>query len=163
MKTLILVRHAESGWQLSGNDKDRLLTEKGTRDAQLMAKLLSTKQLFPEIFIVSPAKRARQTMEYFMHEQAEGVQEMIEEKLYSGDLSDYFHITETIPESKATALIVAHNPVISNFAHEMMGNSYIQMVPGTVCALQIRTEHWSDISWAEKELMLMESPNFVVR
>lgn len=158
VKTLILIRHAESGWQTRGTDKDRILTDKGTRDAAFMAQRLASKNLQPEMFISSPANRAVQTLQYFIKELADGEQAVIEEKLYPGNVRDYQILAEAIPDGIHSALIVGHNPAISEYIREMLQNHYIKMLPGSICAIALHADHWSEISYADKELLFMESP-----
>src|SRR5687768_6122328 len=66
MKTLILVRHAKSSWDTPGlSDFDRPLNERGKKDAPEMAERLKEKGLKPDVFVSSPAKRARRTARFF--------------------------------------------------------------------------------------------------
>src|SRR4051794_9695084 len=69
MKTLILVRHAKSSWDQPGvSDIDRPLNERGKSDAPQMAKRLKERNIKIDLFISSPAKRAKKTAKYFAEE-----------------------------------------------------------------------------------------------
>ena len=58
MKTLLLVRHAKSSWDLATlNDFDRSLNERGKKDAPVMAQRLLDRKIDINIFVSSPAKR----------------------------------------------------------------------------------------------------------
>ena len=60
MKTLILVRHAKSSWDSPGlSDFDRPLNERGKADAPEMAGRLKEKKINVDLFVSSPAKRAK--------------------------------------------------------------------------------------------------------
>ncbi|HEY0356372.1 MAG TPA: histidine phosphatase family protein [Flavisolibacter sp.] len=60
MKTLLLVRHAKSSWDAPGlSDFDRPLNERGKNDAPEMAKRLKAKGVSIDLFVSSPAKRAK--------------------------------------------------------------------------------------------------------
>ena len=66
MKTLYIVRHAKSSWDLAGiTDFDRPLNERGKRDAPRMAKRLKEKRVNPDLMLSSPAKRALSTCKRF--------------------------------------------------------------------------------------------------
>src|ERR1700744_1453057 len=68
MKTLIVIRHAKSSWDHAGiSDIDRPLNDRGRRDAPGMARRLIKKDISIDRFVSSPAKRARQTAELFIH------------------------------------------------------------------------------------------------
>ena len=67
MKTLLIVRHAKSSWDNADtSDIDRPLNDRGKRDAPAMAQRIIRTGLAIDRFVSSPAKRARQTAEYFV-------------------------------------------------------------------------------------------------
>jgi len=69
MKTLLIVRHAKSSWDNAAlNDIDRPLNLRGKHDAPVMAKRLIRAGVKIDLFVSSPAKRARHTAGIFIHE-----------------------------------------------------------------------------------------------
>src|SRR3569833_3413421 len=64
MRRLMLLRHAktESGAP-SGRDEDRRLDERGVKDAAEIGDFIAHHPPFPDLVLVSPAVRARQTWE----------------------------------------------------------------------------------------------------
>ncbi|PNK61694.1 SixA phosphatase family protein [Psychrobacter sp. FDAARGOS_221] len=60
---LILMRHGQAGYQ-STNDADRQLTEFGQKQAQQSAQAL-LERYQPDLFVVSPYTRAKQTLAAF--------------------------------------------------------------------------------------------------
>ena len=69
MKKLFIIRHAKSDWQdITLDDYDRPLNEKGEKNAPFMGKLLKEKNIRPDIIIASPAKRTMQTAELIAKE-----------------------------------------------------------------------------------------------
>ena len=68
-KTLLLIRHAKSSWDISNlNDFERPLNDRGKKDAPAMAKRLLHKKISIDAFVSSPAKRAKKTAELFCQE-----------------------------------------------------------------------------------------------
>ena len=66
MKTLLIVRHAKSSWENSGEpDFERDLNERGKKEAPEMATRLLDKKIAIDIFISSPARRAKKTCKAF--------------------------------------------------------------------------------------------------
>ena len=64
MKRLILVRHAKAERRAqSGADRDRALTDDGRRDAAGLGHALAAAGLIPDVALVSPALRTRETFE----------------------------------------------------------------------------------------------------
>ena len=69
MKQLLLIRHAKSDWNdASLSDFDRPLNNRGKTDAPVMAKRLLDKKVKIDLFISSPAKRAKKTASIFAKE-----------------------------------------------------------------------------------------------
>jgi len=61
-KTIYLVRHAKSSWEHPGlADIDRPLNNRGKKNAPEMGSRLKNQQIFPDLLISSPAKRAYNT------------------------------------------------------------------------------------------------------
>ena len=111
MRRLILFRHAKTEARApnAGGDFERRLTERGHADARLMAEVLAGAGLAPDLALVSPAVRARQTWE----EAAgafPGVEAEFRRSLYNA--SDVELAVEIIPSAGAveTLMLVAHNP-----------------------------------------------------
>src|SRR5258707_3899475 len=68
MNTLLIIRHAKSSWDNATlNDIDRPLNDRGKRDAPVMAGRLIKAGVRIDLFVSSPAKRARSTAEIFIH------------------------------------------------------------------------------------------------
>ena len=69
MKRLTLMRHADARWKDVGlSDFARPLSRRGTNAAQAMARRLRELELVPDLVLVSPARRARQTAEIVARE-----------------------------------------------------------------------------------------------
>src|SRR4051794_19747726 len=65
MKSLLLIRHAKSNWDMDVDDFDRPLNHRGQNDAPEMAQRLLKKEITIDGFISSPAKRALTTAAFF--------------------------------------------------------------------------------------------------
>jgi len=64
MRRLILFRHAKTEARSpSGDDASRRLTERGRDEAALMGRVLAEAGFLPDLALVSPAVRARETWE----------------------------------------------------------------------------------------------------
>ena len=68
MKTLFIIRHAKSSWDIATlNDFDRSLNERGKKDAPIMAQRLLDKKITIDSFVSSPAKRAKKNCRIFLY------------------------------------------------------------------------------------------------
>ncbi len=63
---LTLIRHGEAAPAMDGNDIKRVLTERGHSQAQETAEFIR-QNINPDVFVVSPLKRAQQTLAHIQH------------------------------------------------------------------------------------------------
>jgi phosphohistidine phosphatase len=69
MPTLYLLRHAKSDWSdLTLPDERRGLSQRGRRDARLLAALLRRDHIEPDLILCSTAQRTRETLELLLAE-----------------------------------------------------------------------------------------------
>ncbi|MEM9580531.1 MAG: histidine phosphatase family protein [Pseudomonadota bacterium] len=113
MKTLILMRHAKSSWSTPLTDVERPLNSRGAEAAAKLGDWLRSKNLHPDEILCSYAVRTMETTERL----ALGRNYTPVRQLYlasSGRL--YEHLTRAMGK---TVLLVAHNPGIGDFAHDL--------------------------------------------
>ena len=77
MRRLMLLRHAKTERaELGERDRDRKLTKRGRTDAQAIGAYMARHGLVPDLALVSPANRARETWalaaDYFAKTTASG-------------------------------------------------------------------------------------------
>lgn len=115
MRRLILFRHAKTEARPPGReDIDRVLVPRGRSDAALMGRVLAEAGLSPDLVLVSPAARARETWACAAPafpnariEEREGIYnatpEEVEAELVTAALAD-------------TVMVVGHNPSLQELA-----------------------------------------------
>lgn len=120
MQRLILMRHAEaeraSG---SGRDRDRDLSARGRSDAALMGRALAARGVRPDLALVSPASRTRQTWN-LVHDALGDVQVREDEPLYNGSADTLRRHIEAVEDEAGCLLVVAHNPGVHLLAVEYL-------------------------------------------
>lgn len=123
MQRLILMRHAEaeraSG---SGRDRDRALSARGRADAALMGRALAARGVRPDLALVSPAVRTRQTWD-LVHEAMGDVQVRDDEPLYNGSADTLRRLIENAEDEAGCLLVLAHNPGVHVLAVEYLTES----------------------------------------
>ena len=67
-RTLVLIRHAKSDWDVPVPDRQRPLNARGARQAPATGKWLSDNGIQPDLALVSPAARARRTWQLVAEE-----------------------------------------------------------------------------------------------
>jgi phosphohistidine phosphatase len=164
LKYLLLIRHAKSDWgDPSLKDFDRPLNERGKRDAPLMAHRLSDKKIDIDIFISSPAKRARKTAELITEELGRKKKEIIfNEKLYLADADTFFDVIRDVDDKSESIAVFSHNPGITDFANRLTSKRIDNIPTSGIFAVKVKTNHWKDFMNAEKEFWLFDYPKATV-
>lgn len=147
MKSLILVRHAKSDWNLPTSDRDRTITEAGQKAITIIAKLSQT--FLSKDFVIwsSVATRAKQTAELFCATQGiERSKIIFHEALYTFDAVDLENQIKKCDNSIDKLILFGHNEAITNFVNKF-GDVYISNVPTAgLVYLQIETENWQELT-----------------
>lgn len=160
MKQLLLIRHAKSDWNdASLSDFDRPLNDRGKRDAPVMAQRLVQKKVKIDLFISSPAKRAKKTASIFANEYNKGKNKLIfKEKLYAESEETLYDVISKTDDKFDSIAIFAHNPGLTDFAN-LLTDTQIDNIPTCgIFAVKIDTKHWADIKEAKKEFWFFEYP-----
>ncbi len=145
MKRLVLMRHAEAGWEHPNlSDHERPLTKDGLRDAPRMGALLKEKGLGIDKIFCSTAKRAQDTLSLFLWEYAFKGEPRYFDLLYHAEIRDYVDILMQLSPGIDVAMIVAHNPTISG-ALEFFANTYKPFSPAAIAYLEFDIEQWSEL------------------
>jgi phosphohistidine phosphatase len=121
MPRLLLTRHSEAAARADQGDLKRPLTERGRADAARMGIYCRVSGLIPELAVVSPARRARDTLDIMAQEFPQKPACQIEDLLYDSDLDTLRNLLEGTSASVKTLLIVGHNPGLAEFTHFLMG------------------------------------------
>jgi phosphohistidine phosphatase len=160
VKTLLLIRHAKSGWNdASLSDFDRTLTERGKSDAKMMAKRIKEQSIDIDFFVSSPAKRTRKTAKLFMKEFKKNEEEMLLiSDLYEASVTDFYVTIENLEDTKNVVAVFAHNPGITEFVNSLECSPLYNMPTCAVFALKIKTNHWKEFHGAEKEFLFFDYP-----
>jgi phosphohistidine phosphatase len=123
MHRLILMRHAKTERAaVSGLDRDRALTARGTADAALMGRVLAEKTLRPDLALVSPAVRTRQSWDA-VQEALGDVEVRIEPRLYDASPDTIRRLVEDAEDQAGCLLVMAHNPGVHTLALEYLTES----------------------------------------
>lgn len=123
MQRLILMRHAEAERAAgSGRDRDRALSARGRADAAAMGRTLAARGMRPDLALVSPAVRTRQTWD-LLHDAFGDVQVREDEPLYNGGSGPLRQYVEAAEDEAGCLIVVAHNPGVHQLAVEYLVES----------------------------------------
>jgi phosphohistidine phosphatase len=127
MPLLLLVRHAEAGAHASEGDPERRLTAQGRADAARMGVYFRASGLVFDLALVSPARRACDTLDMILRELPQKPACEREASLYNAGVDTLRDLLARTPASVKTLLIVGHNPGLGESARFLVrgGNSAV--------------------------------------
>jgi phosphohistidine phosphatase len=145
MKILYVVRHAKA---VKSSDEiadiDRALKNRGTVDAHQMGNSLSSHNAIPETLISSPAIRAMSTAFIFADElKFPKTKIVIDPLLYETSYQNYLDAIRKIGNEKNVAMLVGHNPVISEVC-SFLANKKVELSTCAIAVFEINADRWSD-------------------
>jgi phosphohistidine phosphatase len=161
LKTLFIIRHAKSSWDISTlNDFERPLNDRGKKDAPIMAQRLLDKKITIDAFISSPAKRAKKTAELFCLVYNKKEEDIIFiSALYHANTEVFFETIEQIDDKHNSVAIFSHNPGITAFVNELVQSIKIDNMPTCgVFAVKTDIAKWKEFNKATKEFLFFDYP-----
>jgi phosphohistidine phosphatase len=140
MKTLALFRHAKTERESStGYDFDRMLTDRGQRDAGKIGDRVRALELVFDLVLASPARRSAETVEYA------GLRSpRLDERIYAASSKQLLGIVQEVGDEVGRLLLVGHNPGFERLASRMTGVD-IEMPTGALVEIELPVDHWRDV------------------
>lgn len=163
MKTLYLLRHAKSSWSFDElSDQERPLNDRGRDDAPIMGQALAKRRICPDLIVSSPAVRAMSTAVLVAREMRYPHDKIkVESGIYGAEVDDLLAIIHDLPDTAGSALLVGHNPTITETANALSPSSLNEMPTAAVVCLRFEADHWADVSKANGEFYFYDYPRNV--
>ena len=117
-RRLILLRHAKSDWP-DVPDRERPLAKRGRRDAPRIGRWLHEHGYQPDVVVCSAARRTRQTWDLVAPELGGSPAVRFEPRAYAASAMTLLYLAQELPSRYRTALLIAHNPGLSELASEL--------------------------------------------
>ena len=156
MKTLLLLRHAKSSWDdPSLADFDRPLAERGEKAAPVMADYLGKKGLRPDLVLLSPAARARQTWALVARKLGGTIEVKELRGLYLGPPSRLLDAVRRAPDRAARVMLIGHNPGMEHLAMVLAGPAskrkalaklHAKFPTAALAEIEFEAESWKDLA-----------------
>lgn len=116
MRRLMLLRHAKTERaELGERDRDRKLTKRGRTDAQAIGAYMARHGLVPDLALVSPANRARETWTLAADYFAKPPKAVNEERIYNASADNLLALIGDTGRARSL-LLVGHNPGFHDLA-----------------------------------------------
>jgi len=163
MKTILVIRHAKSSWDTATlGDFDRPLNERGKKDAPAMAKRLLENKVAPELFVASPAKRAKKTAEIFVKEFGKSENEIVFfSELYHAPAYTFYDIISGFDDKYNSVAIFSHNPGITEFVNSLTTVQLDNMPTCGIFAVTSLIDNWNEFSSSQKEFWFFDYPKSI--
>ena len=144
MKRLILMRHAEAGWNINTDDHERPLTALGIRDAKRIGLWLKEKKYIPDEVILSTSTRTIETFNGLLLECVP----TFKKSLYLADANHMRSILQKLLSN--TVILLGHNPGISELAYEFIQydekyEHFIDFPTASTLVIDFNVDHWTKI------------------
>ena len=152
---LVLLRHGKAAEPDAADDHERDLTARGRRDAEAVGRWLLTRDLRPDLAVVSDAVRARATWEHVVAGLGPTLVALpvaYEPRVYEAGVDDLVGVVAGATEDAATVLLVGHNPGVEELAAALddgSGDAGVRAELGRglpTCGLAVLA---GDLAWAE--------------
>ena len=146
MKQIIVLRHAKSSWDnLTIDDYDRELNERGKNDATLMSQLFGQKVAVPDAIVCSGARRVIETLEIMKEHNSRLPDYTVNENLYLAEENILECVISETPNDINTLMICGHNPGLSDLVREMTGKRIEDIPTNSVVVVDTKMDEWTDI------------------
>jgi phosphohistidine phosphatase len=161
MKRLTLVRHAKSSWAApAAPDRDRVLTDRGERDARMMGRRLVARKARPSLIISSPATRTVATARSIaaaLSYPSEFLQ--LEDQAYLASLGDLLELIGTQRDDFSDLMIVGHNPGLTDLANQLLPELALDNLPTCgIVAIEVDVDRWGQLLEGHARLAYYDYP-----
>lgn len=160
MKTLYLLRHAKSSWDDPDlKDFERPLAARGLKDVPLIAERFKARNGRVDTIICSPAMRTKTTAKMFARELGLPVDAIgSNPELYFAGSSMFLKAASLLDDDCDVAMLVGHNPAITDFVNEMAGSEIDNIPTCGLVELRLPIDDWAEIEFGSAELIEFDYP-----
>jgi phosphohistidine phosphatase len=153
MKRLIVFRHAKAVPHGSAPDFDRALASRGLGDAATVGRYLADELLIPDLALVSPALRTRQTWEQAARALGP-VPVKLETAMYDASTGTLLGLVQGVGSDVRTVVLVGHNPGMAELSRDLVGHgdryAFARMrakfPTSGLAVLDFAVEEWGEVS-----------------
>jgi phosphohistidine phosphatase len=162
----MLLRHGEAASADGLADLDRQLTERGRNAAWRMGRYLAAEGLRPDLALISPARRARDTWALAGPALGE-VPTRLEARIYESPPQRLLAIVREAEEGLATLLLVGHNPGLQDLLRLLLCDeerySYGALIgkypPAGLAVVDLPARAWHEVSPRSGHLDRLVTPS----
>jgi len=165
MKTLILLRHAKSGWDDPvARDFDRPLNPRGQRAAMTMGRHMKSLGLEFDAVIASPAARVVETLDHVGAGYGSDLAPVWDKRLYLASAATLLDIAQALPDAADTVLFSGHNPGLEELVLTLVPDGAlrhdveVKFPTAALAEIAFEVERWADVEPGDGELVRFIRP-----
>ena len=141
MARITLIRHGKAEMpRVGGNDFERGLVRRGMQNAEAVGQFMQAHKMLPDLVLVSPALRARQTYELMSTSWSNPPPVTYEDKLYEVSADTLLQLIFKHGHNAENVAIVGHNPsfvvLLTHFVRLIDGEVNLGYFP-TCCVADV--------------------------
>ena len=153
MKTLYLIKHAKSNWDIPGTrDFERPISKKGAKDVNTIGSYLKLKNIVPDIVLSSCSLRAQESADLLAKKIGFKGKKYYLEELYMTPAEDMKEIIMAQDDDINSIFIVAHNPQLSEIINIISDEHFSKIPSMGVVALNFDIKEWEEIETVKGEV-----------
>jgi len=159
MKTLLLIRHAKSSRdEAVWSDRSRPLSDRGRRDASVMAKRLAKREGRPDLILSSPATRAFATARIIAKGLPYKVKDIVVvDRLYEGGSDDLLAVIRRLGPGPERVMLFGHNPGLTELARSW-ADEIAHMPTCAVARFTFAARSWAEVGGDRVEEVSLDWP-----
>ena len=146
MKTLILMRHAESDMAKPGMvDHDRVVSQRGWTDSVAMARWLKAQKLLPGKILCSSARRTLETASILREAVPSLPDPDAIKALYQAGTSALMEHLRRLADDDESVLVISHEPGLGSLVRILGGKTRNFFPTAALAVFEVDVEGWSDL------------------
>ncbi|MBW6459525.1 MAG: histidine phosphatase family protein [Bacteroidales bacterium] len=158
MKTVFIVRHAKSSWDISGiPDEERPLLEKGKKKTKKIIDFLHQQNISVDHIISSHAARALETAKILAHALNYPKNRIkVDPHIYFANGNRILDLFYDLSDQYNSVMIVGHNPTLTDLVNQYLRPRIDNLPTSGIVSISFDTDQWEKIPLANHTI------NFVV-
>lgn len=162
-KTLLLVRHAKSSWDISGiHDYERPLLPEGIERTLEVADFLVDKGVHPDLIISSHAVRAIETARLIAGKLGYPEEKIeTDSNIYYQGSDTLFDLVMDLPDNRDVVVLVGHNPAMTQFANMFLDDAVNYLPTTGVACVTFDVTSWSHITEQAPHVLFYITPKLL--
>jgi phosphohistidine phosphatase len=163
MKLAVVLRHGKSDWSTEVEDRARPLAKRGRKAAKVMGEFLTRAELTPDLIVVSPARRAADTVARVASAGGWQSQVRTNDLLYGADAFGLLDVMRAQPDDVDRLMLVGHEPASSEAVALLIGGGNVRLATAAVAGIELEVQRWAEIAPGCGHLVCLVPPRMLSR